>query len=153
MANCSDILSIPPPDLQGNAGCYLLLLHLENDLRMRVGALGEMEFRAGYYIYVGRARKNLRQRVARHLAAPVRLRWHIDYLRREGTIIEVCLVPTLEECALARELFSKSGFEVIRGFGSCDCGCRGHLIHTLSKPVLRSYGPVFAVKDPAERQF
>jgi len=68
-------------------------LHLDRDTVLEIGRLGKISFRAGCYIYIGRARRNLRQRISRHLRGGGPLRWHIDYLRRKAAGASDCRCP------------------------------------------------------------
>ena len=126
-----------------NSGCYLLLIRLDRGQRLTIGALGEVDLPAGCYLYTGRARRNLRQRVARHFHSRKKIRWHIDYLLQAAVIEEARLLRRLDECALAREMASLHGAKVISGFGSSDCRCPGHLVHMEFRPDLSDFDPVF----------
>lgn len=62
-------LIIPWYILENNlkdSGNYLLILHADKDSKIVIGELGEKNIKKGYYIYVGSAKKNLRQRIERH---------------------------------------------------------------------------------------
>lgn len=114
-----------------NSGCYQLIIELGEDSRLSVGALGEVLLKRGFYVYTGRAKKNLRQRIARHRLKSKKLHWHIDYLLVKGEIIDVLIYPgELDECGLNKNLYNKlEGAIWIKRFGSSDCNCAGHLIH------------------------
>ena len=60
-------------------GIYALLLFLDNDLSINVGALGKTTFTKGTYVYVGATQNNLEKRVQRHMRKEKKLFWHIDY--------------------------------------------------------------------------
>ena len=120
-----------PP--QADSGCYVLLLRLAEDAIIQVGSLGSIDFRAGSYAYVGRARKNLAQRIARHLRGSDRLRWHVDYLRLRATVERVYVSDSLDECAIAARVAALPDAEVVARFGSSDCRCPGHLIRLQNK--------------------
>ena len=124
----------------GNCGCYVLALRIERAAIVDVGALGSIPFEPGIYLYVGRARRHLRQRLERHMRHARRRRWHIDYLLEAAAAREAYIVPTLQECALARELAAAPGARVIPRFGSSDCRCPGHLIRVASVPNLGLVG-------------
>jgi sugar fermentation stimulation protein A len=122
-----------------NRGNYLLILYLAADRRINVGALGDIHFRKGYYIYVGSAKQNLSQRIGRHLRRRKKLFWHIDYLRE---IADDCTaVPIRSSVNLEHELAERIG-EIsdwqIPDFGSSDCRCPTHLfgmtVHPLKDP-------------------
>ncbi len=120
-----------------NSGCYQLIIRLHRRTRIKVGMLGVIEFRPGYYIYTGRAKKNLAQRVTRHRQKEKKLRWHVDYLLVKGDVIDVLIYPgRLDECGLNAGLYKELRKpEWVAGFGSSDCRCRSHLIYSESKPV------------------
>ena len=61
-------------------GIYVLIIQVNKDINIKVGALGETAFPKGLYAYVGSAQTNLEQRVKRHLKTEKRKFWHIDYL-------------------------------------------------------------------------
>ncbi len=110
-------------------GIYALIIRLDSDVVLEVGALGKTAFVKGTYVYVGSAQANLEQRVKRHLRKEKCLFWHIDYLlNNDAAAIEKVLRMEADktmECVLAEEM-SKRG-EVLDGFGCSDCRCRSHL--------------------------
>ncbi|MDY6794328.1 MAG: GIY-YIG nuclease family protein [Actinomycetota bacterium] len=115
-----------PPD-----GVYVLVVGACGGERIHVGAWGVLELERGWYAYVGRARRGLGARLARHFRREGKtLRWHVDYLLR-GTRLEEAWVFPLEagECETARSLeeggASREGLE---RFGASDCRCSGHLL-------------------------
>ena len=61
-------------------GIYVLIIKLHANIRISIGALGELAFPAGLYAYVGSAQNSLEKRATRHLRKEKRLFWHIDYL-------------------------------------------------------------------------
>lgn len=119
-----------------DAGLYQLLIHVAAPLRLRVGALGECEFPAGYYVYTGSARRHLSHRLARHWAREKVLRWHIDYLTVAAPVVGqrvVALDGTPgQECALHASLGAPAA---VRGFGASDCRCGGHLAWCGAQPT------------------
>jgi Uri superfamily endonuclease len=110
-----------------DSGSYVLILYLPADKRIRIGKLGEIEFKAGRYAYVGSAMRGIDQRVARHRRGEKRFHWHIDYLLKEASIEKVVKIESLEktECLIAGLLRKRYGS--IPHFGSSDCGCQSHL--------------------------
>jgi Uri superfamily endonuclease len=110
---------------------YALLIRLERTCTIVVGALGPIRFEAGDYLYAGSAKSGLSSRIARHLRAEKRLRWHIDYLLRRATVRDVYTEAWAPgaECSLAERAL-RSGFALPgpRGFGSSDCRCPSHLL-------------------------
>ena len=117
-----------------NAGVYVFVFEFPKDVRVRIGALGFLDFRAGSYLYVGSARRNLRQRVARHMAATKGVRWHVDYLSThpQVRVIGAVMVQdlSLAECHLAQMIgFDLDGTVPVRdvGMSDCRCCCPAHL--------------------------
>ena len=119
-----------------NRGNYLLIMHLAGERRIGIGALGEILFRKGYYIYVGSAKKNLSQRVNRHLRKRKQLFWHIDYLREVAdSCSSIAIRSSINlEHDLARDLGKITSWQ-IRGFGSSDCSCPTHLFGMEDLPL------------------
>jgi Uri superfamily endonuclease len=112
-------------------GIYCLLIKVKSPVKIKVGGLGKINFKKGYYAYVGSALGNLQARVARHLREKKKLRWHIDYFLASPKVeIEQILVkPTRKklECSINKRI-QKFGIG-IKGFGCSDCDCRSHLTY------------------------
>ncbi len=109
-------------------GTYVLILRLLKNKTIHVGALGEINFRRGYYAYVGSAMGGIEARIERHLRKEKKMRWHIDYLRKEADIVEIWYMEGMkEECRIAG-IFNKR-FPSIPNFGSTDCRCKSHLFY------------------------
>jgi Uri superfamily endonuclease len=110
-------------------GVYVLIIRVEDDASVNVGALGKLTFEKGLYAYVGSAQNDLEQRIKRHLRKEKRLFWHVDYLLNDDTakIVKVLYkqADKTEECAIARVIGERG--EPINGFGCSDCGCKSHL--------------------------
>jgi Uri superfamily endonuclease len=110
-------------------GIYVLIIQVEKEAELNVGALGALTFKPGLYAYVGSAQANLEQRIKRHLTREKRLFWHIDYLldNAAAKIVKVLYKEggKAEECAVARVLSEKGA--PVDGFGCSDCSCRSHL--------------------------
>ena len=106
---------------------------------IRVGALGAVTFRAGWYIYVGSALgSGGLQRPMRHiLLAQLRdkqPKWHVDYLLTSACFSLVYAVNAVTadrlECLITREL-NMGG---IPKFGCSDCSCTSHLLYRQGDP-------------------
>lgn len=109
-------------------GAYFVLFELPDDTVVTSGRLGTRTYAAGWYAYVGSARRGISGRVGHHLRSPKRRpRWHIDYLLPHGEPAAVVAVETDRdvECRLAASLGPT--LDVIPRFGSSDCKCPGHL--------------------------
>lgn len=113
-------------------GTYCLIMELQEKSRIEVGSLGDIEFRAGIYVYVGSALAGIEKRVARHRSQKKRRKWHIDFLLDKAQVLSVIAIPTdtkKTECEVARALLECEGARApVTGFGSSDCSCRSHLI-------------------------
>ena len=128
-------------------GSYLLVIKNENNAIIQIGKLGEIEFKKGYYIYVGSALNGLEQRIKRHLRLNKKIHWHIDYLLKKSKIIDVFYKEndTREECLIAKKLDEK--LYSITGFGCSDCKCKSHLFygtyneikHIIERLNMKSY--------------
>ena len=114
---------------------YCLIIQLDKNSTIKVGKLGEMDFKKGYYVYVGSALNSIDSRVQRHLSKEKKLFWHIDYLLNSpnSNVEEVILERSPEkwECNVAVEI-SKKGVSTDR-FGCSDCKCSSHLFYFESK--------------------
>ncbi len=112
-------------------GVYTLIIQLDKDTCVNVGALGKLTFKKGLYVYVGSAQANLGHRIKRHLGKEKRLFWHIDYLLTNSTarIIKVFYkqADKTEECDLAKAISERG--KPVDGFGCSDCHCKSHLFH------------------------
>ena len=100
------------------------------DLKIRVGSLGVVGFKKGYYVYVGSGQRYLEKRIQRHKKKIKKVKWHIDYLTTNSDVrvMEAAAynLPKKYECILANMLRSM-GFKSVKGFGSTDCKCVSHL--------------------------
>ncbi len=112
-------------------GTYCLIIHLKEDTTIKVGKLGFIDFKEGYYVYVGSALKSLESRLKRHLSSSKKLFWHVDYLLASPNTKIDNIVFVVEsskwECSIASEI-SKEGSEISR-FGCSDCKCKSHLFN------------------------
>lgn len=112
-------------------GIYALIIQLDRDMSVAVGALGELAFKKGLYAYIGSAQSNLIHRLKRHFRREKRLFWHIDYLlnQRGAKVVKVFYKEADKsgECLLA-QVISKKGTPVA-GFGCSDCHCKSHLFN------------------------
>jgi len=91
-------------------GLYLLILRLSKGQTIKVGRLKETYFKPGYYLYVGRAKRGLKARLARHLKKNKKTFWHIDYLVSKARLVAILIKPGyFHECRMVFRLcqFSK----------------------------------------------
>jgi Uri superfamily endonuclease len=119
-------------------GVYCLIFK-NQDIIVRVGALGNLTFKAGWHIYVGSALgSGGLKRLDRHISLAhlhdKKPKWHIDYLLTNPafSLCYVIYAVTQEqyECRLAQSL-SNSG---VPGFGCSDCSCSSHLLFRWQDP-------------------
>jgi len=117
-------------------GSYVLIITLDRDRTIEVGALGPREFAAGAYAYVGSAMGGLDARIARHLRDDKRLHWHVDYLLQHARVADVVRIETQRrvECETANALAER--VPAVAGFGCSDCSCEGHLFGPVEGDAL-----------------
>lgn len=108
-------------------GAYILLIKLEKDADISIGAIGTLHFSAGNYCYVGSAKGpgGIEARVKRHLRDEKKLRWHIDYLLQYAKAEEAFIKEGGSEIEIASHLSER--FESIPGFGASDSPLSSHL--------------------------
>lgn len=136
-----------------HSGIYVLVVQVSGKQTVTAGALGDLEMGEGYYAYVGSAKRGLTARLARHARRHGKsLHWHVDYLLERARLREIWVFPLQAgECGLAARLEAGGASrEGLRGFGSSDCRCAGHLLYLgKRKPVppsdsiavIRGFGP------------
>jgi sugar fermentation stimulation protein A len=128
-----------------NKGIYILIIHLDRDIEVKVGRLGTFIFQPGWYTYTGSALNGLEQRIARHRAREKILHWHIDYLLQYAGVKQIKTIHTDKplECIVNAHLCSKKKSSIpIPKFGSSDCRCASHLLYWgTSKPRLGTINP------------
>ena len=113
-------------------GSYCLIINVKKDTKIKIGKkLGDINFKKGYYVYVGSAMNSLEARVKRHLSDNKKKHWHIDYLLLNKNT-EIKKVYTKEsneklECKIAEKIIENE--DSIANFGCSDCKCRSHLIY------------------------
>lgn len=129
-------------------GVYVLIIEVNRDTPLNVGALGKWTFKKGLYAYVGSAQNDLEQRVKRHLRKEKRKFWHVDYLLDDDATKVVKVfhkqADKTEECAIAK-VISERG-EPIHDFGSSDCNCKSHLYRIKDYEFLQESMRVLDVK-------
>lgn len=113
-------------------GAYLLVIRLKESQRISVGNHPEETFKAGVYLYIGRDKRNVDARIARHLRKKKKHFWHIDYLLEKAIIEDVWIRPHFyDECQTVRRIRDLLGDSLFtsRKFGSSDCSCYSHLVY------------------------
>jgi Uri superfamily endonuclease len=121
-------------------GVYCLIFE-NQDITVRVGALGDLTFQAGWHIYVGSALgSGGLKRLDRHISLAhmhdKEPKWHIDYLLTNPAFsLRYAIYAVTQEqyeCRLAQSLL-KSG---VPGFGCSDCSCSSHLLFRMQDPGI-----------------
>ncbi|RUM34454.1 MAG: DUF123 domain-containing protein [Archaeoglobus sp.] len=114
---------------------YILVIRVREKFCTKVGALGIIEFKSGYYMYIGSAKTGI-SRICRHFRKKKKLRWHIDYLTTAKHAETLCAyLFENEECSLSSFMSNYSGID---GFGCSDCRCRTHLYYSKEFPVFNT---------------
>ncbi len=124
------------------SGIYTLIIKLNKQAEIKVGKLGIVGFKRGYYAYTGSALgKAGFKRIDRHLNIDKKnKRWHIDHLLQHSEVVQIFKLESREknrECEIAGEIGSH--FEAIKGFGSTDCRCKAHLHYSPSLELLEKF--------------
>ena len=125
-------------------GTYALIMAATGSRCLRIGRLGSLALRPGWYVYVGSAfgPGGVRARLAHHRKPAARPHWHIDYLRPHAGLQRAWYThdPHRREHQWAAILLQLPGAEVpLPGFGSSDCGCPSHLVRFNRRPSLRAF--------------
>lgn len=125
-------------------GIYALILHCAQGEAIFIGALRDVYFSPGFYVYVGSAHGpgGVFARVRRHLASDKRMHWHIDYLTASLQIVEVWYSHAEKYCEheWVEAVQEIPGVRpAVRGFGSSDCSCITHLFHLGCEPDVDNF--------------
>ena len=125
-------------------GTYVLILHLAQGQTIRIGKLGSMDFKRGYYGYVGSAfgPGGLAARIHHHLKKRKNPHWHVDYLRRRTSPVQIWWSATRNRrehdwATVMAEL--PVVYRILKGFGSSDCGCLSHLFYFKRPPEFNVF--------------
>ena len=117
-------------------GSYILLLKLDKNIAVDIGKLGKLDFRKGFYVYVGSALNGLEQRINRHLRKNKSIHWHIDYFLNFAKISDIYFYENSvkDECIIAKKFEKK--LHNVKDFGSSDCRCKSHLFYGDFKDII-----------------
>ena len=127
-------------------GTYCLCIQNHQDKKIKIGALDEIMFEKGNYMYIGSAMNSLLPRLERHLKVSRGehniTHWHIDYFLRQETV-ELKAIYTLMtnnrlECIIAEKISQQC--EPIPHFGCSDCKCSSHLYEVDRFNFIEKYG-------------
>lgn len=125
--------------MQSISGTYTLVLSSSIEKPVKIGKLGTLYLRPGYYVYIGSAfgPGGLKARIRHHLINSSWPHWHIDYL---GPILRLYQIwytydQTRREHQWAELHAGASNADIpLPGFGSSDCRCPSHLFFYPSPP-------------------
>lgn len=134
-------------------GSYCLLLFLPRRATIKVGQLGSLDFKRGYYLYLGSAfgPGGLRARIQRHLMKDKKHHWHIDYLRARAKVKAVwvdCSNGNMEHRWAWKLITNAIECNPIEKFGCSDCNCASHLFY-----FKRCPGPKILVQGESLARF
>lgn len=109
-------------------GCYCLIIYSQIKQKIKIGKIGSINFKKGYYVYIGSAMNSLESRIRRHLSDEKKLHWHIDYLLEKSEITDVIYNENKKvECELSQYIAQKT--DGVKDFGCSDCECESHLYY------------------------
>lgn len=111
-----------------DSGIYALLI-IADDCTMQIGSLGHIQFKRGYYLYVGSAQKNMGSRIARHRRTNKKFRWHIDYFLKCGRIVDVFTTSLPKKCEEWISIQLSRSFDYVPKFGASDSHAPSHLFY------------------------
>jgi len=117
---------------------YILLIKVKRDVTVKIGALGIQTFPKGYYVYIGSGKKNLMERIKRHLGMKKKNFWHIDYLltKKDVSILDTYISEKSEK-EIVNLLEDLDNVEPsIIGFGSSDSKHRTHLFRFFNRDYI-----------------
>ena len=122
---------------QPDKGNYCLIINMKKDCTIKIGAKGNINFKKGYYVYIGSALETLSHRIKRHLSNDKKKHWHADYilLNKNTEVKEVIYTYCTKkiECEIASKI-KEYATDYIKNFGCSDCKCISHLYY------FNSYG-------------
>jgi Uri superfamily endonuclease len=107
---------------------YVLVIEKTGSSRVRMRK-ETISMEKGLYLYVGSAKRGMKQRLARHAKKRKNRFWHIDYItsRRDATVLAMYLSP-YPECETLNAV-SQLGRLFGRKLGSSDCKCPSHFLN------------------------
>ena len=125
-------------------GTYALIFSAYRKNQLKIGKLGTLQLKPGFYIYIGSAfgPGGLKARIAHHRKRANRPHWHIDYLSSFLELIEIWHTydPIHREHQWAKTIASTRGASVpLSGFGASDCRCNSHLFYFNTDPSVKSF--------------
>ena len=117
---------------------YILFIKIKKKLQSKIGTLGLNEFPEGYYVYIGSGKKNLMDRIKRHLRMKKKKFWHIDYLLSniDVAIIDIYITYLKEDEVVELMENQKGVIPFSEGFGSSDTENSTHLFRLKKESII-----------------
>jgi Uri superfamily endonuclease len=121
--------------VSSNSGVYQIRINVCNTCPIILGHLGNLTFPRGQYVYTGRAKTNLEQRIERHKKRDKKCFWHIDYLLMDVNVLleDIAIISDNygDECSENKKLLGVNTLIIAEGFGASDCknNCGAHLLY------------------------
>ena len=118
-----------------NSGVYQIRISIGKTCSILIGKQGNFIFPLGQYVYMGRAKHNLSQRINRHKKQNKKYFWYIDYLLTGENIqledITIISGNFSDKCSKNKKLLQGKASIVAEGFGAADCknDCGAHLLY------------------------
>lgn len=112
---------------------YAAFFRLEEKKSIEVGALGEIDFSPGIYVYVGSAMTNVEKRLERHFGSTGNKHWHIDYFSEKTEPLDYFILPESSEFECVLSGIAAELGDPVENFGSSDCNCTSHLYRIRSR--------------------
>jgi histidyl-tRNA synthetase len=110
-------------------GAYAMVIEVADAVAVTLGGQSPITLSAGRYLYCGSAKGpgGFKARLSHHMRRGKSLRWHVDQLTEQGSVVGSWVFPGGDECGLVQ---MRSHLPMpITGFGSSDCPtCRSHLL-------------------------
>jgi Uri superfamily endonuclease len=126
-------------------GTYVMILHAEQSIVLRIGRLGTFWLPAGYWLYVGSAfgAGGVKARTDRHRDPTVPKMWNLDHLKAVARPVELWWTHETRkmECPWAMSLAELPGYRCpVARCGGNDCkSCPAHFYQTLEEPAAEAF--------------
>jgi sugar fermentation stimulation protein A len=122
------------------SGSYAMVIRNDRNQTIKVGRLGEIPFKKGYYLYIGSALRSVENRVKRHGKTIKSSFWHIDFIVPGPMKIEKIYIIRRRDRIESKLVKAMMGISegVIRHFGATDSDQESHLLYFADTPVRKS---------------
>ena len=132
--------------LKPDTGTYALTYECKTNRSIRIGKLGILDLRRGYYVYVGSAfgPGGVKARIHHHLGRSPAPHWHLDYLKPHCEPLELWVTYSnnkREQTWVSTLAKSKDGSIPLAGFGASDTSAVSHLFFFKTRPRVSMLKP------------